>query len=142
MWCKKAPRFCRGASMWSYRKPNSVHPPLLSLSLELRRIMTTIYLVPQLLAGSSGSPLDRLSPARGTTLHRGKDFAVALLHCCRTRPSKLVLTSEVGRPSLSLWTSLFAPLVVNLTGVTRYPSSFLVSSELRRASPSKTICEE
>lgn len=72
-------------------------------SASRRRKLTIIYLAPGSLLESSGSP-----SKDGTTLHRGKDFAVALPCHHGIHPS------QNGCPCLSTRASLFAPL-----GVTR-----------------------
>lgn len=118
-------------SFWSYRKPNSV------LVMQAW-LVTTIYLAPKLLSESSGSSLDSSSQNRYRFCDSSlgtrpcTEVRVLPLHSCVTAsitPLRFAKQSFAGWLLLSLQPSLFAPLVVNLTGITRYlfPSTYLLA---------------
>ena len=61
--------------------------------------------------------LERHSPSKwSTALHTGKDLFVAPLRL----PGELILLRELDAPCFRSWASLWAPLSLRTTGVTRY----------------------
>jgi hypothetical protein len=65
--------------------------------------------------------------AADTALHRGKDFAVSLLHFCKTIPCGILRLSPLA--------SLLAPLGLLSAGVTRYLSPVRTGGDVRTFLP-------